>query len=47
MSGFFQTAFYFGYTTMFCLGLAFACGAVGHLTAALFVRTIYRSVKCD
>lgn len=42
MSGFFQLAFYFGYTAMFCLGLALVCGAVGYWAAALFVRTIYR-----
>jgi len=42
MSGLFQTAFYFGYTAMFCLGLALMCGAVGHWAASGFVRTIYR-----
>ncbi|GBF93656.1 hypothetical protein Rsub_06759 [Raphidocelis subcapitata] len=47
MSGFFQTAFYFGYTSMICFGLALACGAIGYWTAAAFVRTIYRQVKCD
>ncbi|RZC57241.1 hypothetical protein C5167_004545 [Papaver somniferum] len=26
MSGFFQTSFYFGYITMFCLGLGILCG---------------------
>lgn len=47
MTGFFQTCFYFGYTTMFCIGLALMCGALGHWSAAAFVRTIYRNVKCD
>ena len=47
MTGFFQTCFYFGYTAMFCLGLSLMCGAVGYLGAAVFVRTIYRNVKCD
>uniref|UniRef100_A0A7S0WFB7 Transmembrane 9 superfamily member n=1 Tax=Chlamydomonas leiostraca TaxID=1034604 RepID=A0A7S0WFB7_9CHLO len=47
MTGFFQTCFYFGYTSMLCLGLGLVCGAVGHLAAAAFVRTIYRNVKCD
>jgi hypothetical protein len=28
MSGFFQTTFYFGYTSMFCLGLALVCGMI-------------------
>ncbi|KAI8467088.1 MAG: hypothetical protein J3K34DRAFT_524003 [Monoraphidium minutum] len=47
MSGFFQTAFYFGYTAMFCFALALMTGAVGYYAAAGFVRTIYRQVKCD
>ncbi|XP_078157331.1 transmembrane 9 superfamily member 1-like [Carex rostrata] len=47
MSGFFQTSFYFGYTLMFCLGLGILCGAVGYLGSALFVRRIYRNIKCD
>ncbi|XP_071697574.1 transmembrane 9 superfamily member 1-like [Rutidosis leptorrhynchoides] len=47
MSGFFQTSFYFGYTAMFCLGLGILCGAVGHLGSNLFVRRIYRNIKCD
>ncbi|KFM22905.1 Transmembrane 9 superfamily member 3 [Auxenochlorella protothecoides] len=47
MTGFFQTAFYFGYTLMFCVGLSVMCGAVGHLGAGVFVRRIYRNIKCD
>ena len=47
MTGFFQTAYYFGYTAIVCLGLSLMGGAVGHGTAAGFVRTIYRQVKCD
>uniref|UniRef100_M4ESG0 Transmembrane 9 superfamily member n=1 Tax=Brassica campestris TaxID=3711 RepID=M4ESG0_BRACM len=47
MSGFFQTSFYFGYTMMFCLGLGILCGAVGFLGSNLFVRRIYRNIKCD
>mmetsp|Transcript_26103 Transcript_26103/g.57030 ORF Transcript_26103/g.57030 Transcript_26103/m.57030 type:complete len:589 (-) Transcript_26103:1092-2858(-) len=47
MSGLFQTCFYFGYMSMFCIGLSLMCGAVGYLGAAAFVRTIYRNVKCD
>ncbi|KAK9758162.1 hypothetical protein RND81_01G211600 [Saponaria officinalis] len=47
MSGFFQTSFYFGYTMMFCLGLGILCGAVGHLGSNLFVRRIYKNIKCD
>ncbi|XP_031130961.1 transmembrane 9 superfamily member 1 [Ipomoea triloba] len=47
MSGFFQVSFYFGYTLMFCLGLGILCGAVGFLGSNLFVRRIYRNIKCD
>ncbi|XP_021767185.1 transmembrane 9 superfamily member 1-like [Chenopodium quinoa] len=47
MSGFFQTSFYFGYTMMFCLGLGILCGAVGYLGSNLFVRRIYKNIKCD
>ncbi|XP_042433677.1 transmembrane 9 superfamily member 1-like [Zingiber officinale] len=47
MSGFFQTSFYFGYTLMFSLGLGILCGAVGYLGSTLFVRRIYRNIKCD
>ncbi|KAL8162441.1 hypothetical protein V2J09_013930 [Rumex salicifolius] len=47
MSGFFQISFYFGYTTMFCLGLGILCGAVGFFGSNLFVRRIYRNIKCD
>lgn len=47
MTGFFQTCFYFGYTMMFCLGLSIMCGAIGHLGASVFVRRIYRNIKCD
>lgn len=47
MSGFFQLSFYFGYTLMFCLGLGVLCGAIGYLGSSLFVRRIYRNIKCD
>lgn len=47
MSGFFQLSFYFGYTLMFCIGLGILCGAVGYLGCSLFVRRIYRNIKCD
>lgn len=46
-TGFFQTCFYFGYTLMGATGLALMCGAIGYTGAAVFVRTIYRNVKCD
>lgn len=47
MSGLFQTAFFFGHTAIFCVGLGLAMGAVAHLAAGVFVRKIYRGVKAD
>ena len=47
MTGFFQTSFYFGYTSMFCLGLGTMCGAIGYLGSSMFVRRIFRNIKCD
>lgn len=47
MTGFFQTCFYFGYTLIFCLGLAIMTGAIGYIGSAVFVRRIYRNIKCD
>uniref|UniRef100_A0A804KUV2 Transmembrane 9 superfamily member n=1 Tax=Musa acuminata subsp. malaccensis TaxID=214687 RepID=A0A804KUV2_MUSAM len=32
---------------MFCLGLGIICGTVGYLDSTLFVRKIYRNIKCD
>uniref|UniRef100_A0A061RAB8 Transmembrane 9 superfamily member n=1 Tax=Tetraselmis sp. GSL018 TaxID=582737 RepID=A0A061RAB8_9CHLO len=47
MTGLFQTLFYFGYTAMFCLALGVICGATGYLGSSMFVRRIYRNIKCD
>ncbi|KAI5084201.1 hypothetical protein GOP47_0000370 [Adiantum capillus-veneris] len=47
MTGFFQLSFYFGYTLMFCIGLGILCGAMGYLGSSMFVRRIYRNIKCD
>ncbi len=47
MSGFFQTCFYFGYTLMFCVGLALVTGAVGFIGTSMFVRKIYQAIKVD
>jgi len=47
MYGFFQTTFYFGYMTMFCLSLAVMCGAIGYWGSHLFVHRIYRNIKSD
>lgn len=47
MHGFLQTAFYFGYTAMFCIGLGIMCGALGFIGTSVFVKRIYHNVKID
>jgi len=47
MTGFLQTAFYFGYTLMFCLGLGILCGALGFIGTSMFVKRIYQNVKIE
>ncbi|KAI4299650.1 hypothetical protein L6164_033086 [Bauhinia variegata] len=47
MSGFLQTTFFFGYMACICYGLFLMLGAVGFRAALIFVRHIYRSIKCE
>jgi transmembrane 9 superfamily protein 3 len=47
MSGLFMFAYYFGYMTMLCCGLALLCGAVAYSASNLFIVRIYRNVKAD
>ncbi|KAI3644118.1 hypothetical protein MP228_010282 [Amoeboaphelidium protococcarum] len=47
MYGLFQTAFYFGYTSVLCLGVFLMCGSIGYSAASAFVRRIYATVKID
>jgi transmembrane 9 superfamily member 3 len=47
MHGFLQTAFYFGYTFLFCFAMALLCGTIGVIGAKWFVTTIYRNIKVD
>lgn len=47
MTGFLQTMFYFGYTTIIALTLATLCGTVAHFSASRFVRIIFQNVKID
>jgi len=46
MNGLFQTTFYFSYMTLFSVGLAILCGAIGFIGTSIFVRRIY-SMKID
>lgn len=47
MSGFMQTSFFFGYMTCICYGFFLMLGTVGFRASLLFVRHIYRSIKCE
>jgi hypothetical protein len=47
MSGFMQTSFFFGYMTCVCYGFFLMLGTVGFRASLLFVRHIYRSIKCE
>ncbi|GAA0138755.1 transporter [Lithospermum erythrorhizon] len=47
MSGFMQTSFFFGYMACICYGFFLMLGMVGFRAALIFVRHIYRSIKCE
>nr|CAD1832817.1 unnamed protein product [Ananas comosus var. bracteatus] len=47
MSGFMQTSFFFGYMACICYAFFLMLGMVGFRAALLFVRHIYRSIKCE
>ncbi|KAE8654726.1 Transmembrane 9 superfamily member 3 [Hibiscus syriacus] len=47
MSGFMQTSFFFGYVACICYGFFLMLGMVGFRASLLFVRHIYRSIKCE
>ncbi|KAI4313611.1 hypothetical protein L6164_026574 [Bauhinia variegata] len=47
MSGFMQTSFFFGYMACICHGFFLMLGTVGFRASMLFVRHIYRSIKCE
>ena len=47
MSGFMQTSYYFGYMGIICYGWFLLLGTIGHKASLLFVRHIYRAIKCD
>uniref|UniRef100_A0A0D6QVG0 Transmembrane 9 superfamily member n=1 Tax=Araucaria cunninghamii TaxID=56994 RepID=A0A0D6QVG0_ARACU len=47
MSGFMQTSFFFGYMACICYGFFLMLGTVGFRASLLFVRHIYRSIKCE
>jgi hypothetical protein len=47
MSGFMQTTFFFGYNGMVCFGFFLMLGTVGWRASLLFVRQIYKAIKCE
>eukprot|EP01100_Stratorugosa_tubuloviscum_P003354 TRINITY_DN180_c3_g1_i1.p1 TRINITY_DN180_c3_g1~~TRINITY_DN180_c3_g1_i1.p1 ORF type:complete len:582 (+),score=176.99 TRINITY_DN180_c3_g1_i1:78-1823(+) len=47
MSGLLQTAFYFGYMSIFCFALFILCGTIGFIGTSIFVRRIYRILKIE
>ena len=47
MSGFMQAAFFFGYNGLACYAFFLMLGAVGWRASLLFVRQIYKAVKCE
>jgi len=47
MTGFLQTAYYFGYMANVALGFFLVMGAVGFYSSWVFVRYIYGSIKTD
>ena len=47
MFGFMQTAFFFGYMLMAAYAAFIMLGTIGFLSSLVFVRRIYRAIKCD
>lgn len=47
MTGFMQTSFFFGYMACICYGFFLMLGSVGYRASLLFVRHIYRAIKCE
>jgi len=43
----FQTVYFFGYSFLMSLSVGLACGAIAYLASSVFVKRIYRNVKCD
>ncbi|XRB23606.1 transmembrane 9 superfamily member [Pseudoscourfieldia marina] len=47
MSGFMQTSFFFGYNLIVCYAFFLMLGTIGFRSSLLFVRHIYRAIKCE
>lgn len=47
MTGFMQTSFFFGYNALVCYAFFLMLGSVGFRASLMFVRHIYRAIKCE
>jgi transmembrane 9 superfamily protein 3 len=47
MTGVLQICYYFSHMGVLSVCVALFCGAIGHVTADLFVRKIYKDIKSD
>ncbi|KAA6422087.1 MAG: phagocytic receptor 1b-like [Trebouxia sp. A1-2] len=47
MSGFMQGSFFFGYMAIVCFGFFLMLGTVGWRASLMFVRHIYKAIKCE
>jgi hypothetical protein len=47
MRGFMQTSFFFGYNAIVCYSFFLMLGSIGFRASLLFVRHIYRAIKCE
>ena len=47
MVGIFMPIFYFAYSFLFAAGIGLSCGGIAYLASSVFVKRIYRNVKCD
>mmetsp|Transcript_15064 Transcript_15064/g.40711 ORF Transcript_15064/g.40711 Transcript_15064/m.40711 type:complete len:621 (+) Transcript_15064:197-2059(+) len=47
MSGLMQTSFFFGYNALVCYAFLMMLGSIGFRASLVFVRHIYRAIKCE
>eukprot|EP00877_Chromochloris_zofingiensis_P003452 jgi/Chrzof1/13107/Cz07g20050.t1 len=47
MDGFMQASFFFGYNAIVCYAFFLMLGAVGFFASHVFVRHIYKAIKCE
>lgn len=47
MHGLLQTSFFFGYNAIVCFAFFLMLGSIGWRASLLFVRSIYKAIKCE